>query len=119
MSTSPSFIDRGVPHIAPGYRFQWEDAQQGHVILYPEGMVKLNASASEILKLCDGARNVAAIIQTLQEQFAGTDLSTDIRTFLEAAHDRGWISFEPREINPSQGSSGLTTRPRPPVPGEY
>lgn len=36
MSTSPAFIDASVPHIAPGYHFQWEDAQQGHVILCPE-----------------------------------------------------------------------------------
>ena len=93
MSTSPAFIDGGVPHIAPGYRFQWEEAQQRHVILYPEGMVKLNSSASEILKLCDGAHNVAVIIQMLQEQFPGADLDTDVRKFLEAAHDRGWIRF--------------------------
>ncbi len=25
-----------------GYRLQWEAAQESHVILYPEGMAKLN-----------------------------------------------------------------------------
>ncbi|HQE41111.1 MAG TPA: pyrroloquinoline quinone biosynthesis peptide chaperone PqqD, partial [Zoogloea sp.] len=35
------------------FRFQWEPAQQAHVLLYPEGMVKLNQSAGEILKRCD------------------------------------------------------------------
>lgn len=96
MSTGPTFIDGSVPYIAPGYRVQWEEVQQGYVILYPEGMVTLNASASEILKLCDGARSVGAVIQTLQQRFPGADLTTDVRTFLEAAHDKGWVRFEPQ-----------------------
>jgi hypothetical protein len=41
------------------FRFQWEPAQGCHVLLYPEGMVKLNQSAGEILKRCDGARTRA------------------------------------------------------------
>ena len=32
------------------FRFQWEPAQQAHVLLYPEGMVKLPGSAGEIMK---------------------------------------------------------------------
>ena len=38
------------PAIARGFRLQWEPAQNAHVLLYPEGMVKLNGSAGEILK---------------------------------------------------------------------
>lgn len=45
-----------------GYRFQYEPAQNAHVLLYPEGMVKLNESASAIGSLIDGERSVAAII---------------------------------------------------------
>ena len=44
------------PSIGRGLRLQWEPAQNAHVLLYPEGMVKLNASAGEILKRCDGQR---------------------------------------------------------------
>jgi pyrroloquinoline quinone biosynthesis protein D len=40
------------PAIGRGFRLQWEPAQQAHVLLYPEGMVKLNGSAGEILKRC-------------------------------------------------------------------
>ena len=42
---------------ARGFRLQWEPAQKAHVLLYPEGMVKLNGSAGEILKRCDGERD--------------------------------------------------------------
>ncbi len=50
------------PAIARGFRLQWEPAQNAHVLLYPEGMVKLNGSAGEILKRCDGSRDVDAIV---------------------------------------------------------
>ena len=51
-----------VPRIGPGFRLQWEPAQDCHVLLYPEGMVKLNQSAGQILSRCDGQRDVAAIV---------------------------------------------------------
>ena len=46
---------RSKPAIGRGFRLQWEPAQNAHVLLYPEGMVKLNGSAGEILKRCDGS----------------------------------------------------------------
>jgi pyrroloquinoline quinone biosynthesis protein D len=77
--------------IAPGFRFQWEEAQQVYVLLYPEGMITLNDAASEILKLCDGTRTASAIIADLEERFPGADLKDDVLEFLEDARDKGWI----------------------------
>ena len=51
--------------IAKGFRLQWEPAQNAHVLLYPEGMVKLNGSAGEILRRCDGARTLGEAIRDL------------------------------------------------------
>ena len=48
------------------FRLQWEPAQDAHVLLYPEGMVKLNQSAAEILKRCDGTRDMNALIADLE-----------------------------------------------------
>jgi pyrroloquinoline quinone biosynthesis protein D len=76
---------------SPLHRLQWEEAQQKYVILYPEGMVELNQSSAEILKCCDGSRNLAEIIGELEEKFATTDLSNDITNFLEVALKNGWI----------------------------
>ena len=53
---------RSRPRIGAGFRLQWEPAQDCHVLLYPEGMVKLNGSAGEIMKRCDGERSVEAIV---------------------------------------------------------
>ncbi len=76
---------------SPMHRLQWEDAQQKHVILYPEGMVELNQSSAEILKLCDGERNLASIINQLEDKFQTTGLGNDITHFLEVALQNGWI----------------------------
>ncbi len=80
-----------IPEIAPTFRFQWEETQQCHVILYPEGMVKLSGSAGEIMKRVDGVSTVAAITRALEQQFPGTELSSDVITFFEEARKNGWI----------------------------
>ncbi len=76
---------------SPLHRLQWEDAQQKYVILYPEGMVELNQSSAEILKLCDGAHNLAQIVAELEEKFATSGLGNDITNFLNVAIQNGWI----------------------------
>ena len=79
------------PRIAPGFRLQWEDAQSAHVLLYPEGMVKLNQSAGEILKRCDGERRVAEIARDLEQAFNAPDLTADVLAFIELAGQQRWL----------------------------
>lgn len=78
---------------SPLHRLQWEEAQQKDVILYPEGMVELNQSSAEILKLCDGTRNLQQIVSELEAKFATTGLTNDITAFLEVALKNGWIQY--------------------------
>ncbi|MBT4032870.1 MAG: pyrroloquinoline quinone biosynthesis peptide chaperone PqqD [Methylococcales bacterium] len=77
---------------SPMHRLQWEEAQQKDVILYPEGMVELNQSSAEILKLCDGSRNLDKIVTDLEEKFQAHGLKNDITQFLEVALNNGWIT---------------------------
>ena len=81
------------PAIARGFRLQWEPAQNAHVLLYPEGMVKLNGSAGEILKRCDGSRDVDAIVDDLERAFEATGLAKDVNAFLSLAVERKWIEM--------------------------
>ena len=81
------------PRIARGFRLQWEPVQSAHVLLYPEGMVKLNASAGEILKRCDGTTPVEAIVGDLEQTFATTGLEPDVRGFLDLAAEQRWIEW--------------------------
>ena len=80
-----------VPRIAPLYRMQWEEAQNCHVLLYPEGMVKLSGSAGEIMKRIDGRTSVAAIVEALKQTFPGVPLEQDVMKFLEIAFTNGWL----------------------------
>lgn len=79
------------PKLARLFRMQWEEAQGAYVLLYPEGMVKLNQSAGEILKRCDGERDVQAIIADIEQSFNATGLEKDVTGFLDIATERGWI----------------------------
>lgn len=85
--------DQGVPRPRLGnlFRLQWEAAQNAHVLLYPEGMVRLNASASQILLRCDGTRSVLAIVAELEAQFNVSGLAPEVDQFLNHARERGWI----------------------------
>ena len=87
--TAPSLDSR--PRVGPGFRLQWEPAQEAHVLLYPEGMVKLNPSAGEILKRCDGARELHAIVADLEAAFATQGLEGDVTAFVEMAGQQRWL----------------------------
>jgi pyrroloquinoline quinone biosynthesis protein D len=83
------------PAIGKGFRLQWEPAQNAHVLLYPEGMVKLNGSAGEILRRCDGARTLAQIVADLEATFNQTGLAPDVHDFVAYARSQGWLEFAP------------------------
>ena len=80
-----------VPRIGAGFRLQWEPVQDCHVLLYPEGMVKLNPSAGEIMKRCDGQHNVAAIVADLEAAFSTSALEADVLAFVQMAGQQRWL----------------------------
>ncbi len=79
--------------IGKGFRLQWEAAQNAHVLLYPEGMIKLNGSAGEILKRCDGQATVAAITTDLEKTFSTTGLLVDVMAFVAMAVEKRWLTL--------------------------
>ena len=80
-----------IPEVAPTFRVQWEEVQDCYVVLYPEGMVKLNQSSGEIMKRVDGQKSIEQIIADLEATFSEADLEDDVIKFLEIAYDNGWI----------------------------
>ena len=78
--------------LARYYRFQWEEAQDGYVLLFPEGMVKLNAGAGEVLKRVDGKKTVGEIVNELKATFPDVpDMEDDVMAMLELANGKAWI----------------------------
>ena len=86
---------RAAPRVGPGFRLQWEPAQNCHVLLYPEGMVKLNQSAGEILKRCDGERRMADDRRRARTGVLGAAASKrDVLAFVEIAAKQRWLEWD-------------------------
>ncbi len=84
-------LQNAPPRLKPLFRLQWESAQNAYVLLYPEGMVKLNQSAAEILKRCDGTRSLDALIAELESAFGASGIGGEVHAFLAEARSRGWL----------------------------
>src|SRR5580692_4424082 len=81
------------PAVERGFRLQWEAAQNAYVLLYPEGMIKLNGSAGEILKRCDGVTTIADITADLERAFAAANLFEDVIRFISMAVEKKWLQI--------------------------
>lgn len=82
-----------IPSINPLFRLQFEKAQDSWVLLYPEGMVKLNPSAAEIMQRCDGEKTFAQIVEILEQTFETTGLEKDVLGFADVALEQRWIEL--------------------------
>ena len=81
------------PRVAKMFKLQWEEVQQSWVLLYPEGMVKLNGSAGEIMSRLDGNTSIQTLISTLEQQFETIGLQADVLDFLTIAKRQGWVKL--------------------------
>ncbi len=90
MDTASTNLD-ATPRVSKQFRLQWEEAQQSWVLLYPEGMVKLNGSAGEIMKRCTGMATLKEIVADLESSFGAQGLTKDVLGFVEVAKKQRWI----------------------------
>jgi pyrroloquinoline quinone biosynthesis protein D len=78
--------------LALHHRFQWEEAQQSYVILFPEGMVKLHGGAGEVIKRVDGKATVGDVVAELKAAFPdAAGIEADIIGMFEMAYGKAWI----------------------------
>src|SRR5205085_11728976 len=50
------------PCLATGARLQYDEVREEHLLLVPEGAVRLNPTAAEVMELCDGERSLDDIV---------------------------------------------------------
>jgi pyrroloquinoline quinone biosynthesis protein D len=79
------------PRLVTGARLQYDDVRQEHVLLVPEGAVRLNSTAAEVLELCDGERSLDEIVGTVSARYEGADLRDDVRGLVDGLTQRGLV----------------------------
>ncbi len=79
------------PRLVDGARLQYDDVREEHLLLVPEGAVRLNETATQVLELCDGQRSVEEIAATLSQRYSGADVADDVRELLGGMGERGLV----------------------------
>jgi pyrroloquinoline quinone biosynthesis protein D len=79
------------PRLVTGARLRYDEVREEHVLLIPEGAVRLNATAAEVLELCDGERSLDDIVGALSERYEGADVRDDVLELVDAMAQRGLV----------------------------
>jgi pyrroloquinoline quinone biosynthesis protein D len=79
------------PRLATGARLRYDEVREEHVLLVPEGAVRLNSTAAEVLELCDGERSLDEIVGTISARYEGADLRDDVRGLVDGLTQRGLV----------------------------
>jgi coenzyme PQQ biosynthesis protein PqqD len=79
------------PRLVTGARLRYDEVREEHVLLVPEGVVRLNPTAAEVLELCDGERSLDDIVGALAARYDGADLGDDVQELVEAMAQRGLV----------------------------
>ena len=79
------------PRLATGARLRYDEVREEHQLLIPEGVVRLNPTAAEVLDLCDGERSLDDIVAALAARYEGADLRDDVVELVDAMAQKGLV----------------------------
>ena len=79
------------PRLVTGARLQYDDVREEHLLLVPEGAVRLNPTAAAVLELCDGERSLDEIVNTLSARYDGADLRDDVQGLVDGLTQKGLV----------------------------
>jgi pyrroloquinoline quinone biosynthesis protein D len=79
------------PRLVTGARLQYDDVREEHLLLVPEGAVRLNPTAAEVLELCDGERSLDDIVGALSARYEGADVRDDVLELVDAMAQKGLV----------------------------
>jgi pyrroloquinoline quinone biosynthesis protein D len=86
------------PVLARHAKLKFDETRQVWVILAPERVLAPDETAVEVLKLCDGVRDVAGVVDHLADKYAAPReaILTDVIAMLQDLADKGFLT-EARE----------------------
>ncbi len=79
------------PRLVTGARLRYDEVREEHLLLIPEGVVRLNPSAAEVLELCDGERSLDDIVGALSARYEGADVRDDVLELVDGLAQRGLV----------------------------
>jgi pyrroloquinoline quinone biosynthesis protein D len=79
------------PRLVTGARLRYDEVREEHLLLVPEGAVRLNPTAAQVLELCDGERSLDEIVEVLSARYDGADLGADVRELVDGMAERGLL----------------------------
>ena len=79
------------PRLVTGARLRYDEVREEHQLLIPEGVVRLNPTAAEVLELCDGERSLDDIVGALSARYEGADVRDDVVGLVDAMTQRGLV----------------------------
>ncbi len=91
MAHGAGFAPDTVFELNPLFLFRWEETQHAYVLLYPEGLVKLNDTAGEILSMVAETATMREIVDRLADKYGDQAIAPDILKFLEISRAKNWI----------------------------
>jgi len=83
-----------VPRFAPHVKFRFDKARDCWVVLAPERLLLPDEIAVEVLKCCDGATTIAAIIADLAGRYdaPAAEIGGDVTGLLQDLADKGFLA---------------------------
>jgi pyrroloquinoline quinone biosynthesis protein D len=79
------------PRLVTGARLRYDEVREEHLLLIPEGAVRLNPTAAEVLELCDGERSLDDIVGALSARYDGADVRDDVLELVDAMTQKGLV----------------------------
>ncbi|WP_262701191.1 MULTISPECIES: pyrroloquinoline quinone biosynthesis peptide chaperone PqqD [Streptomyces] len=79
------------PALSPAVCLRHDRVRDADLLVLPERVVVLRGSAAKILRLCDGDRDLDAIVTELQSRFPGAPVAEDVPAFLDRMRGEGWV----------------------------
>ena len=78
------------PQLVSFARYRWDAIREQYQIVYPEGVLVLNATGAEIVKRLDG-RSFDELVSELSTLFDGADVGPDVLLYLKGLFDHGLL----------------------------
>ena len=95
MSARQLIADASRPSLPKHLKLRFDKTREQWIVLAPERVLVLDQTSHEVLKRCDGATSVAAIVADLATTFDAPPevIGADVTALLQDMADKGYLQL--------------------------